>query len=419
MAKGKPMKAFIAAAGLGTRLRPLTDRLPKAMAPIAPGLPLLEHHIRHLKSQGIREFVVNLHHLAECVTEYFGDGSRFGVRIEYSDEREGLLDTAGALRKAAAMLSDDFLLIYGDQLHFCDVAPLVRTYHETGASVALMVKRSDEPQNGDLVELDPDRRVVRWHRRPHDHTAFTGSWYLNAGLYVMSRAIIDRIPPDRPVSLDGEILPALLADGQLICGLPAEDDILDIGTPEKYAHAQAWFATHPSKEQRALFLDRDGVILHALPRGEYLTDWSQSRFLDGIESLVKSARSAGYLTVVVTNQPQVSRGLLAEPKLRAIHERMAARLEGHLDAIYYCPHSDEDACDCRKPKDGMLLRGSRDHNIALERSIFVGDSDRDVLAGASAGCRTVFVRNEYNAGEAARCSPGFFVNHLSEIVPLL
>jgi len=77
------------------------------------------------------------------------------------------------------------------------------------------------------------------------------------------------------------------------------------------------------------------------------------------------------------------------------------------------------ACDCRKPKDGMLLRGSRDFEIALARSIVVGDSDRDVLAGSSAGCRTVFVRNEYNAAEAARCSPGFVVNSLSEIVPLL
>jgi histidinol-phosphate phosphatase family protein len=414
------MKAFILAAGLGTRLRPLTERIPKAMAPVAPGLPLLEHHIRHLKSHGIRDFLVNLHHFPACITDYFGDGSRFGVSIEYSDETGGLLDTAGAIRKAAPLLGDNFLLIYGDQLHFLDPAPLLELHRTTLAFAALVVKRSDLPQNGDMVELDPDSgRVVHWHPRPHDLVGFGESMYLNAGLYVLSQAIVGRIPAGRPVSLDREIVPMLVAEGHVISGLPTADDILDIGTPEKLAFAQRWFASHPASERRALFLDRDGVILRALPRGGYLTKWNQAELVDGIRSLVSSARSAGYLTVVVTNQPQVSRGLLSEPALREIHDRMTAALDGQLDAIYYCPHVDADDCNCRKPKNGMLLRGSQDLNIALDRSIFVGDSDRDVRAGASAGCRTVFIRNEYNAAEAGCCSPEFVVNNLSEILPLL
>src|SRR2546426_12133092 len=94
---------------------------------------------------------------------------------------------------------------------------------------------------------------------------------------------------------------------------------------------RSWFAAHQARKRRALFLDRDGVILRALPRGEYLTDWSQSSLVEGIESLVSSARSAGYLTLVVTNQPQVSRGLLSEHKLRAIHDRMTAALDGLVD----------------------------------------------------------------------------------------
>ena len=171
--------------------------------------------------------------------------------------------------------------------------------------------------------------------------------------------------------------------------------------------------------RRALFLDRDGVILEAPPRGEYLIDWSQCRLVDGIGTLVKSARSSGYLVVVVTNQSQVARGMLSEPGLLAMHEQMTRALDGQVDAIYYCPHKDEDGCECRKPKAGMLLRGSRELDIALDRSVMVGDSDRDVRAGSSAGCRTVFVRNAHNAAEAARCSPDVVVASLSEILPLL
>ena len=414
------MKAFILAAGLGTRLRPLTDSIPKAMAPIAPGLPLLEHHIRQLKSQGIRDFVINLHHLPEVITDHFGDGSRLGVRIDYSDETAALLDTAGAVRKAAPLLGDEFLLIYGDQLHFYDFGPLLQAYRRGGGVAALVVKRSDAPQNGDVVEVDEGSgRIARWHARPHGFTEFRSALYLNAGLYVLSRGIVERIPAGRPVSLDREVLPALVAEGQPLSALPASEDILDIGTPEKLAYAQSWFAAHPARRRRALFLDRDGVILHALPRGEYLTDWRQSRLVDGIGSLVTAARAAGYLTVVVTNQPQVSKGLLSESALRSIHDRMEGELDGQLDAIYYCPHTDQDGCMCRKPKDGLLLRGSADLDIALDRSLFVGDSYRDVLAGASAGCRTVFVRNEYNAIEADRCAPAFTVDSLLEVLPLL
>jgi len=414
------MKAFILAAGLGTRLRPFTDTMPKAMAPVAPGLPLLEHHVRQLRLQGIRDFVINLHHLPEKITAHFGDGSRLGVRIEYSDESEQLLDTAGAIRKAAPLLGSEFVLVYADQLHFLPIAPLVAAYRESGALGALMVKRSDLPQNGDLVELAAgESRIARWHPRPHEFTGFSGNLYLNAGVYVLSSAIVEHIPAGRAVSLDREVLPGLVAAGRPLHAVAASDDILDIGTPQKLAFAQSWFAAHPSRKRRALFLDRDGVIIHALPRGEYLTDWSQSSLVNGIDTLVRTARSAGYLTVVVTNQPQISRGLLSEDGLRSIHDRMESALDRQLDAIYYCPHTDADGCDCRKPKDGMLLRGSRDLGIDLDRSILVGDSDRDVHAGTAAGCRTVFVRNAFNADEATRCSPERYVNNLSEILPLL
>lgn len=414
------MKAFILAAGVGSRLRPITDHLPKPMVPIAEGMPLLEHHIRQLKAQGIREFVINLHHLADRITGYFGDGSRHGVHIEYSDETGELLDTAGAVRKAAPMLGDEFLLIYGDQLHFFDFSDLIALHRKQGALATLVVKRSDLPQNGDMVELDSATgKITRWHPRPHTFTDFQDSLYLNAGLYVLSSKIMAHIPAGRPVSLDREVLPAVLAKGLPLYAIPTQADILDIGTPQKYEYAKRWFAAHPSRQRRALFLDRDGVILEALPRKEYLTDWSQATLVDGIQDLVRAAKAAGYVTLVATNQPQVNRGLLSEDRLRAIHDRMSALLDGQLDAIYHCPHIDADACDCRKPKDGMLLQGSRDFHVALDRSIFVGDSDRDVLAGTSAGCRTVFIRNQYNASEAERCRPAHYVNSLSEIIGLL
>jgi mannose-1-phosphate guanylyltransferase / phosphomannomutase len=413
------MKALILAAGMGTRLRPLTDRIPKAMAPVQDGLPLLEHLVRHLQSQGILDFVINLHYLPECIVSHFGDGQRFGVRIEYSDETGCLLDTAGAVRKAAPLLGDEFLLVYGDQLHFFDFRPLVELHRQNGSLATLVLKRSDLPQNGDLAELDGSGRITGWHARPHDRTEFTERLYLNSGLYVLSQEIVDYIPDGGPVSLDRQVLPGLIRQGHSVSGLAATDEILDIGTAEKYAHARQWFAQKMARKRRALFLDRDGVIFREFPRGEYITDWDQVVIADEIRPVVDAARAAGYLTVVVTNQPQISRRLLTEGELHGIHERMNAALDQKLDAIYYCPHTDADRCACRKPNPGLLSQASRDWNISLEESIMVGDSNRDIDAGNSAGCRTIFVRHQYNAGEAARCSPGAVVDRVSEIESLL
>jgi histidinol-phosphate phosphatase family protein len=173
-------------------------------------------------------------------------------------------------------------------------------------------------------------------------------------------------------------------------------------------------------EQRpALFLDRDGVIFHAPPRGEYLVSWDQCRLADGVAALARHARDRGYLVVVVTNQGQVAKGMLNEEQLGQLHARMIESLGGQVDAVYFCPHTDAHGCDCRKPKPGMLRQAGRDLSIDFSRSIMVGDSDRDILAGSAAGCTTVFVRNEFNAAEERRCMPAHVVGSLEEIARLL
>src|SRR5262245_57024414 len=115
---------FILSAGLGTRLRPLTNNTPKVMLPIAEGVPMLQHSIEWMRDQGFKHFVINLHYLGNQIVEYFGDGKKIGVRIDYSQE-DRLLDLAGGIKKAEHLLSDDFILLYGDNVHFFEFALLI------------------------------------------------------------------------------------------------------------------------------------------------------------------------------------------------------------------------------------------------------------------------------------------------------
>lgn len=159
---------------------------------------------------------------------------------------------------------------------------------------------------------------------------------------------------------------------------------------------------------KAVFLDRDGVINQRPPEGEYVTRWEDFHILPGVAEGITLLNRAGFSVIVVTNQRCIAKQLLTADDLDKMHERMTdslARAGATIDAIYYCPHEMEPACDCRKPAPGMLLSAARSRDIELTSSWMVGDSDSDVEAGRNAGCRTVRLLSEAeDSAEAARGS---------------
>lgn len=249
--KKKITQAFILGAGLGTRLRPLTDTMPKVMVPIAPGKPLLEHTIEWLRDQGITDFVINLHYLPEAITGYFGDGKKWGVHIAYSDETGTLLETAGALKKAEPLLDDEFLFLYGDELQFLNILPLIGQHTRHGKALGTVtLKKSDIPQNGDVAEFDPaSREILKWHTRPHAIGTLGDTRLLNAGIYVLSKKILTYIPEGVPVKLDGEVIPKAFAAGEIFLAFPVDEPIIDIGTLEKYELAKEYYRKHGTKRK--------------------------------------------------------------------------------------------------------------------------------------------------------------------------
>lgn len=147
----------------------------------------------------------------------------------------------------------------------------------------------------------------------------------------------------------------------------------------------------------AVFLDRDGVINRGPDEGGYILRWADFRFLPGVAEAISSLNGAGWKVIVVSNQRCVGKGLLTIAELDAIHQRMndeLAKAGAKLDGIYYCPHEKEPPCDCRKPLPGMFLRAAREHEIDLSLSWMVGDSESDIEAGKSAGCRTIRINAE-------------------------
>ncbi len=153
---------------------------------------------------------------------------------------------------------------------------------------------------------------------------------------------------------------------------------------------------------KAAFLDRDGVINRKPPEGQYVTRWDEMQFLPDVATAIAKLNEAGFRVIVISNQRCVAKGLVTEAGVDALHERMRDELAAAgaiIDAIYYCPHEKSPVCSCRKPAPGMLLTAAREHEIDLAASWMIGDSDIDIAAGKSAGCRTARLISKGQSGQ--------------------
>jgi len=235
-------QAVILTAGYGSRLRPFTETTPKVMMPIG-GRPLLAHTVEYLKSQGITHFLMNLHYLPQQITSYFGDGSRFGVEIRYSDEMDRLMDTAGGIKKMEPWLDENFLVHYGDRLHRFDFYPAVKLHFDRGAIATLVLKPVGPSDSGEAMEFDKaNGRVTGYHViLPGAQRGTQSNMGLLTGLYVMSKKVLAYVPKDTPVHMDKQTIPELLERGLPVYGYPTDKEILDIATLEHYQAAEEWF----------------------------------------------------------------------------------------------------------------------------------------------------------------------------------
>jgi len=202
------LKAVILAAGIGSRLRPLTDTCPKPMLPIA-GRPLLARTLDWLRAYGVGEVALNLHHLPDLVRTDLGDGSQWGMTLRYSYEPE-LLGTSGALRAIAQQyhgwFDQTFLVVYGDMLLDIDLADLLKFHRANQATMTLALKHTATPHTQGMIELDAAGRVQNFVEKP---LSWLGGDTANAGLYICEPTLLATIP-DGFSDFGKDIIPSLL-----------------------------------------------------------------------------------------------------------------------------------------------------------------------------------------------------------------
>lgn len=247
------MKAIIMAGGDGARLRPITCTVPKPMVRILD-VPVMESAVDLLRRHGIREIAVTLRYLPDRIRDYFGDGSRFGVRIRYFTEAAPL-GTAGGVKQAQEFLNEPFIVLSGDGLTDCDLAAAIAFHRKTGAQATLVTVRAADPREYGLVCADERGQITGFCEKPDWRDVVCDR--VSTGIYLLEPSVTDRIPPDTPCDFARDLFPAMLSEGLPLYAYDAQCYWCDIGDPAALIRAN-----HDALQGKFPLPRQNGTLLH-------------------------------------------------------------------------------------------------------------------------------------------------------------
>jgi D-glycero-D-manno-heptose 1,7-bisphosphate phosphatase len=373
------------------------------------GKPVLERQIETLSCQGIKDFTLAVGHMSDVIRDYFADGSRLGVHIDYLVEDEPL-GTGGALGWLAGT-PDPLLVVNGDILFDVDIARFEQFHRQHGGLSTVFTHPNDHPYDSALLQTNNKHQVTQWITKESPRGWFQNR--VNAGLHILEPELVQGLVPAKK-DLDRDVLKPLIGSGKLFA-YDSPEYVKDMGTPDRLTAVEEDLAAGVLEarslrnKQKALFLDRDGTLNRS---AGFLSSIDNLVLIDGMAEYVAAANRAGYLVIVITNQPVIARGELSWEGLQLIHAKLETLLGdrgAYLNDIFVCPHHPDAGfpgeraeykcvCECRKPKPGLLFQAAERYNIDLAASFMVGDHNRDKMAAQSAGCGFIWATQAVTTG---------------------
>lgn len=371
-------QAVILCGGLGTRLKPITNKIPKPMVKLNKK-PFILYIIEQLKKQRIKKVLLLTGYLGEKIQTYFGDGSKFGIKISYSNGPVKW-DTGRRIWEAKDLFDKEFLLLYSDNFTNINLKKNFDLFKKKKSAITLTLSPKD-PGN---IFLSQDNIVEKFHNKRLKK--FT---YVEIGYMMVNKKKILKEFDIKNCSFNYII--KKLSSKHQISALVQDDKYYSISDIDRMKLAEKYL-----RPKKILLIDRDGVINSKSKKGRYLNYWNDFSFIKRTVKSMKKLSSLGYSFIVITNQAGVARGFTKVNELKNIHKKMINYLYKKgikILKVYTCTHGWEDDCNCRKPKPGMLFRASNEFLFRLDQTFFIGDDDRDMQAAKLAGCEGILWRD--------------------------
>lgn len=405
--KCSDLQVVVLLGGLGTRLKEYTADCPKPLV-MVEGKPFFEYQLNLMRSWGFKRFIFCVGYYGEQIEAYFGDGSAFGISILYSYDGEVLLGTGGAVFKALKYLEEEFIVIYGDSFMDIDYDEVIYRYYngkKNGKHLLMTIMRNENSFDKSNVVYENGEIILYSKTQPH-----TNMNYIDYGVCIFEKSLFSSYGQKQKFDL-AEIQHSQSIDKKItVCIII--NRFYEIGTPDSLNEFIIYVRKRFLSDNKAVFLDRDGVIneIVYVDETEQLDsplNYNQFKLLPKVEDALRSINDKGYYIFVVTNQPAAAKGKVTLGKLYDINRTFVVEMNKKgikIENILMCPHHPEGnsktkekflirECSCRKPKNGLIEKIMKRYCINREQSYMVGDSYTDIKAGALSGLQTVFVGN--------------------------
>lgn len=379
----------ILAGGFGTRFKSITNGKHKVLTEVKKH-PFLELLLHQLNQAGFKKIIICTGYLGNQIRKKFG-ASYKNLQLFYSQEKKPL-GTAGSLRNAFPLLNSETVMVMnGDS--FCEInfKGFWKFHIKRKSNATIAVTTVSDVSHSGKVKLGKDKSIINFQEKQEG----SGGGLINAGIYLINRALIAEIPVGKKVSIEKDIFPNWI--GREFYGYMAGESFIDIGTPENYARAEQFFSDHPLAKKRFILLDRDGTII---VEKNYLSDHNKVELIENASGGLKKLKELGFGLLVITNQAGIGRGYFSLKDLTLIHKKMVGLLKKEgvkLDGIYFCPHKPDDNCSCRKPKLGLVKKAAKEHNFDPKECFIIGDKELDIELGQKMKANTFLVRTGYGS----------------------
>lgn len=382
--KTRISQAVIFAGGLGERLKPFTLTNPKPMYPIN-GRPFIAYLIDQIKCFEIDNIVILLGYMHEKIVDYLGDGKQFGVSIKYCITPIEY-DTQFRLKEAKNLLEDNFLMMYCDNICPINFDRLCDNYFKHNALIEITAYENSDKYTKSNLLVDNQKVII------YDKKRLTNNLQgVDIGYAIVSKKVLEYMS-DSNENFEAVVYPKLVNEGKLYATV-TKHRYYSIGSLERIELTKKYLS-----DQKYIFIDRDGTLNKRPNKAEYIVKPEDFIWLDGAKEGIKKLNNAGYFIIMISNQAGIARGVMTDHDFDLVQSKMnndLLRINGHIDAVYYCPHGWNDDCDCRKPKPGMLYQAQKEHSIDLTKCIMIGDDERDIITANNADMKGILVDDNY------------------------
>ena len=332
------------------------------------------------------------------------------IDIEFIEENKRL-GTAGSLESLNSKKYKFFVIIFGDLLFNFDFKKLIQFHKNKLSDCTLVVHPNSHPIDSDCIKLNDNKKLIKFYNKPHKD--ITPNLCLS-GISIINKNVIGLINKNKSQDFSKFLIPKIFKKGMNIFGYNSREYIKDVGTIDRIKEAKKDLKSikykngNLNKKIPAIFLDRDGVINLDKNDGKYQ---NPKKIISNVPEAIKLINSKGFLCVLITNQPSIAKGYITKKKLMndfMFLENKLATKGAYIDRIYFCPHHPEKgfknevkdlkiSCNCRKPKNGLILRAIKELNIDIKKSYFIGDRYSDYKAAKKTNLKFINVgKNKYN-----------------------